>query len=322
MRLAHASGVPVIPIGLWGTEKVWPRSSRVPNMTNVLSPPTVTIRVGRPVELAYEDVDADTTAMMAAITALLPPEARRPRPDARGARPDDASRTRRDRPGSRGRSPARHRLTPSTRRELEGRRRGRGTIGHARPGRVRPVRGRRGRSLARYPHRDAPRLGIDRGVGVRRRGAGLRRVGVDRSTHGESGPVAAAGRRGGARRRGRDVGPHRRRDRPTRRARLGPPRTVRGDHHRGGGSRTPPTRSRPVRRHLRARAPLRSPDRHDDALRIPARHVGLRRTERAGGAPVVDRRRACGSRSGDWSRSGWPSDAGATRRCSSAPRCR
>jgi putative phosphoserine phosphatase/1-acylglycerol-3-phosphate O-acyltransferase len=78
MRLAHASRVPLIPIGLWGTEKVWPRSSRVPNVTNVLSPPTVTIRVGRPVELGYEDLDADTKAMMASITALLPPDARRP----------------------------------------------------------------------------------------------------------------------------------------------------------------------------------------------------------------------------------------------------
>jgi putative phosphoserine phosphatase/1-acylglycerol-3-phosphate O-acyltransferase len=78
MRLAHASRVPVIPIGMWGTEKVWPRSSRLPNVTNVWSPPTVTIRVGRPVELGYEDIDADTRAMMSSITALLPPEARRP----------------------------------------------------------------------------------------------------------------------------------------------------------------------------------------------------------------------------------------------------
>src|SRR5690606_13979529 len=61
-RLAHASGVPVIPIGLWGTEKVWPRSSRLPNVTNILSPPTVTVRVGRPVELGGEDLEADTEA--------------------------------------------------------------------------------------------------------------------------------------------------------------------------------------------------------------------------------------------------------------------
>ncbi|MFP5489702.1 MAG: HAD-IB family hydrolase, partial [Acidimicrobiia bacterium] len=34
-RLAQMSGAPVIPIGLWGTEQVWPRSSRLPNVLNV-----------------------------------------------------------------------------------------------------------------------------------------------------------------------------------------------------------------------------------------------------------------------------------------------
>ncbi len=32
-RLAAMTGAPVVPVGLWGTERVWPRSSRVPNMT-------------------------------------------------------------------------------------------------------------------------------------------------------------------------------------------------------------------------------------------------------------------------------------------------
>ncbi|HKY13938.1 MAG TPA: HAD-IB family hydrolase [Microthrixaceae bacterium] len=76
-RLAHASKVPVIPIGLWGTERVWPRSSKVPNLTNLVHPPTVTIRVGKPVALEYDDLDADTVRMMSAITSLLPPEAQR-----------------------------------------------------------------------------------------------------------------------------------------------------------------------------------------------------------------------------------------------------
>jgi putative phosphoserine phosphatase/1-acylglycerol-3-phosphate O-acyltransferase len=75
MRLAHESRAPVIPIGLWGTEQVWPRSSRTPNVTNVLSPPLVTVRVGKPVHLEYDDLDADTNRMMSAISALLPPEA-------------------------------------------------------------------------------------------------------------------------------------------------------------------------------------------------------------------------------------------------------
>ena len=38
-RLAAMTGAPVIPIGLWGTEKVWPRSERLPNMLNVTNPP-------------------------------------------------------------------------------------------------------------------------------------------------------------------------------------------------------------------------------------------------------------------------------------------
>jgi putative phosphoserine phosphatase/1-acylglycerol-3-phosphate O-acyltransferase len=76
MRLAHATKVPVIPIGLWGTERVWPRSSRLPDITRVFDPPTVTVRVGKPVPLAYDSVEADTRRMMEAITALLPPEAR------------------------------------------------------------------------------------------------------------------------------------------------------------------------------------------------------------------------------------------------------
>jgi putative phosphoserine phosphatase/1-acylglycerol-3-phosphate O-acyltransferase len=75
MRLAHESRAPVIPIGLWGTEHVWPRSSRLPNVLNIFDPPLVTVRVGKPVQLDYDDLDADTARMMSAISALLPPEA-------------------------------------------------------------------------------------------------------------------------------------------------------------------------------------------------------------------------------------------------------
>jgi putative phosphoserine phosphatase / 1-acylglycerol-3-phosphate O-acyltransferase len=67
----------VIPLGLWGTEKVWPRSSRLPNL-NPFSRPLVTIRAGDPVELDYQDPDADTKRIMAAIVDLLPDEARKP----------------------------------------------------------------------------------------------------------------------------------------------------------------------------------------------------------------------------------------------------
>jgi putative phosphoserine phosphatase / 1-acylglycerol-3-phosphate O-acyltransferase len=76
-RLAAATGAPVIPLGVWGTEQVWPRSSRVPNLINVLHPPTIRVRLGPPVEgLTGSDFAADTNRIMAAIAAQLPPEAR------------------------------------------------------------------------------------------------------------------------------------------------------------------------------------------------------------------------------------------------------
>ncbi|HEY8544966.1 MAG TPA: HAD-IB family hydrolase, partial [Acidimicrobiales bacterium] len=75
-RLAALTKAPVIPLGLWGTEKVWPRSERVPRVWNVLSAPTVLVRGGPPVELRHRSPGADTKRIMAAITALLPPEAR------------------------------------------------------------------------------------------------------------------------------------------------------------------------------------------------------------------------------------------------------
>lgn len=75
-KLAAQTKAPVIPIGIWGTEKVWPRNAKLPNITNVTSPPEVIIVVGAPVPLSYTDADADTAAIMAAISALLPPEGR------------------------------------------------------------------------------------------------------------------------------------------------------------------------------------------------------------------------------------------------------
>ena len=75
-KLAAMSGAPVIPIGLWGTEKVWPRNARTPDVLAIGHPPTVRIRVGPPVELGLTDPDADTKAIMAALVDLLPDEAR------------------------------------------------------------------------------------------------------------------------------------------------------------------------------------------------------------------------------------------------------
>ncbi len=75
-RLASATGAPVVPIGLWGTERVWPRRARLPDVMAIAHPPTVRIRVGSPVALGLHDAEADTAVVMAAISALLPAEAR------------------------------------------------------------------------------------------------------------------------------------------------------------------------------------------------------------------------------------------------------
>ena len=75
-RLAHATRAPVIPVGLWGTEVVWPRNQRLPRFWFPTGPPRVTATVGPPVPLAYDDVDADTKRIMSAIVDQLPAEAR------------------------------------------------------------------------------------------------------------------------------------------------------------------------------------------------------------------------------------------------------
>jgi putative phosphoserine phosphatase/1-acylglycerol-3-phosphate O-acyltransferase len=77
-RLAALTDAPVIPLGVWGTEQVWPRSARLPRI-DPLRRPRVTVRVGPPVALTHDDPDTDTKRIMAAITELLPPEARRRR---------------------------------------------------------------------------------------------------------------------------------------------------------------------------------------------------------------------------------------------------
>jgi putative phosphoserine phosphatase/1-acylglycerol-3-phosphate O-acyltransferase len=75
-KLAAMTKAPVIPIGLWGTEHVWPRNARTPNVLALGHPPTVRIRVGDPVPLRYRSADADTKRIMAALVDLLPEEAR------------------------------------------------------------------------------------------------------------------------------------------------------------------------------------------------------------------------------------------------------
>jgi putative phosphoserine phosphatase / 1-acylglycerol-3-phosphate O-acyltransferase len=107
-RLVQMTGAPVVPVGLWGSERVWPRSEPLPNVLALRNPPTVRIRVGRPVEgLTGEGLDVDTERVMSAITDLLPAEARvrheptddelrRTYPKGRAAATDEAAR----RPGA------------------------------------------------------------------------------------------------------------------------------------------------------------------------------------------------------------------------------
>lgn len=88
-RLAALSKAPVVPVGLWGTERVWPRSARLPNVLNLTDPPRVRVRVGAPVPLSYRSADKDTKRIMQAITDLLPAEAR----VARTPTPEELART-------------------------------------------------------------------------------------------------------------------------------------------------------------------------------------------------------------------------------------
>ncbi|MDH3707345.1 MAG: HAD-IB family hydrolase [Acidimicrobiia bacterium] len=75
VRLARMTGAPVIPVGLWGTEWVWPRNARFPAVWNVLDPPEVFVRVGEEVvglerDAVSERHDIDT--VMRAISRLVP----------------------------------------------------------------------------------------------------------------------------------------------------------------------------------------------------------------------------------------------------------
>ena len=75
-RLAAMTKAPVVPIGLWGTERVWPRNARLPSILNVIDPPLVTVNVGPPVAMKYRSADTDTKLLMKAISSLLPAESR------------------------------------------------------------------------------------------------------------------------------------------------------------------------------------------------------------------------------------------------------
>lgn len=77
-RLASTTGAPVVPIGLWGTERVWPRNANIPTF-DPTDRPEVSATVGEP--LAFLDKDQarkNTATLMTAISDLLPESARQP----------------------------------------------------------------------------------------------------------------------------------------------------------------------------------------------------------------------------------------------------
>jgi 1-acyl-sn-glycerol-3-phosphate acyltransferase len=96
--LALRTDAPIVPIGIAGSHRVWPRGQKIPHPGG-----HVTVRVGRPFSLAEElPVGIDrrtakglaTTLIMERIAALLPPSQRgayaRPRPPAEPtSAPDD-----------------------------------------------------------------------------------------------------------------------------------------------------------------------------------------------------------------------------------------
>jgi putative phosphoserine phosphatase/1-acylglycerol-3-phosphate O-acyltransferase len=84
VRLASLTGAPIVPVGIWGSEKAWPRNSSKPYILNLADPPTVTLTVGKPYHPEGGDPAELTAELMARIVELLPPEARekkRPTPE-------------------------------------------------------------------------------------------------------------------------------------------------------------------------------------------------------------------------------------------------
>jgi putative phosphoserine phosphatase/1-acylglycerol-3-phosphate O-acyltransferase len=77
VRLALDTGVPIVPIGLWGTERAWPRNRKVPYLLNLADPPKILIRVGEPYHPTSDDPAVAIVELMERIAGLLPEEARR-----------------------------------------------------------------------------------------------------------------------------------------------------------------------------------------------------------------------------------------------------
>lgn len=75
-RLAIDTGAPIAPVGIWGTERAWPRNSRLPYVLNLADPPTIRVRVGESYHPSSDDPRQATAELMARIADLLPAESR------------------------------------------------------------------------------------------------------------------------------------------------------------------------------------------------------------------------------------------------------
>lgn len=89
VRLALATGAPLVPMGIWGTEHVWPRNRSLPYLLNLADPPVVSVTCGSPYHPSTTDPAEATEELMERIVALLPAEARR----RRSPSPEELART-------------------------------------------------------------------------------------------------------------------------------------------------------------------------------------------------------------------------------------
>ena len=87
-RLALATEAPVVPIALWGTDRIWPRSHRLPRIGELVARRPVYAKVGEPMYLKLPPGQTENSAVyheltqqvMERIRDLLPEEVRDPAP--------------------------------------------------------------------------------------------------------------------------------------------------------------------------------------------------------------------------------------------------
>ncbi len=79
VRLAIETGRPIVPLGLWGTERAWPRNRQLPYVLNLADPPVVKVAIGEPYHpsvkgTSEKELGKAIVELMDKISALLPPE--------------------------------------------------------------------------------------------------------------------------------------------------------------------------------------------------------------------------------------------------------